>query len=201
MPIKAIVFDLFDVLIRAENFQEWQQLETHAGLPRDGLAKIMFRSPLFKESLMGHVPEMDLWQDVATRLGMYPYEWANLAGIYYSAFKMNRDLAAFLRILRSRYQVALLSNAPNTVRDWLTSRWSFDKEVDLMVLSCEEGVLKPDPHIYWAVLGKLGVAPEQAIFIDDEPRFVEGARKVGMNGIQFKETMQTVAEIKRQLGR
>ena len=45
----------------------------------------------------------------------------------------------------------------------------------------------------------LGIQPDEAIFVDDELRFIEAAQSIGMIGLQFIETKQTIAEIQLYL--
>ena len=59
----------------------------------------------------------------------------------------------------------------------------------------KEGVLKPDPRIYQRVLARVGVAPEQAVFIDDFPRNIAGAEAAGLHGIHFRDPDQARAEL------
>lgn len=56
----------------------------------------------------------------------------------------------------------------------------FDDVVD----SCEVGIRKPDHAIYHLTCERLGVRPDQAIFIDDHPGNVAAANEVGMHGVQ-----------------
>ena len=45
----------------------------------------------------------------------------------------------------------------------------------------------------------LGIQPDEAIFVDDELRFIEAAKALGMVGIQFKDSKQTIEEIQLYL--
>jgi hypothetical protein len=47
------------------------------------------------------------------------------------------------------------------------------------------GVLKPDPRAYHDCLQRLGLPASACVFVDDQPRNVEGARAVGMIAIAF----------------
>jgi epoxide hydrolase-like predicted phosphatase len=68
-----------------------------------------------------------------------------------------------------------------------------------MIISAEEGVAKPDARIYQIALSRLGVQPEDAIFVDDLVENVQGAQAVGMRSIRFESTEQTVAEVQEFL--
>jgi FMN phosphatase YigB (HAD superfamily) len=59
---------------------------------------------------------------------------------------------------------------------------------------------KPDARIYQLALERLRAKPEEAVFVDDMPENVEAARALGMCGVQFQNTAQTIADVKRCLG-
>jgi epoxide hydrolase-like predicted phosphatase len=199
MPIRAIIFDLFDVLFCTGNLSERRAYEVKIGLPENGLEQAMFRSPQFREAIAGRVNETELWRDVAHRIGVGSQEGSTLAAAFYSAIKINIELVAFLRSLRSHYKTAILSNAPSTVRTLVTQRFHLDREVDTVIISSEVGVMKPQPEIYRIAASRLGVQPQEVIFVDDELRFIAAARSLGMIGIQFKNTSQAIAEIRLYL--
>ncbi len=54
-----------------------------------------------------------------------------------------------------------------------------------IVVSGEEGIIKPDPAIYLLLLGRNALEAEATVFIDDSPMNVDGARAVGMHAIHF----------------
>jgi putative hydrolase of the HAD superfamily len=56
--------------------------------------------------------------------------------------------------------------------------------------SCELGIAKPDPGIYIYTCEKLGVAPSEALFLDDKIENVEAAQRVGLHAIQFTNITQ-----------
>jgi FMN phosphatase YigB (HAD superfamily) len=46
-------------------------------------------------------------------------------------------------------------------------------------------VVKPEPAAFELTLARLGVAPEEAVFVDDTTGHVEAARSLGLHGIHF----------------
>jgi FMN phosphatase YigB (HAD superfamily) len=54
-------------------------------------------------------------------------------------------------------------------------------EADAVVLSFEVGVAKPDAGIYLTALERLRVAPDEAVFVDDQAAYCDGAKTVGMD--------------------
>lgn len=59
--------------------------------------------------------------------------------------------------------------------------------------------MKPEPKIYQIALGKFGVKPREAIFVDDFYVNIEGCEKVGMKGIHFKDVESTLRQLKALL--
>ncbi len=56
-----------------------------------------------------------------------------------------------------------------------------------VVVSAEEGLVKPDPAIFERFLERNGLEAGACVFIDDSPRNIEGARGVGMDAIHFTD--------------
>ena len=117
-----------------------------------------------------------------------------------------RDISASLLdwLCERKYLLAILSNteepmvgfflAGKKVGDW------FYRAFHVTVFSCCEGVVKPDHRIYEITLKRLGVKPEEAIFLDDKEVYCEGARRVGMHAIRFETAEQAQADVRELLG-
>src|SRR6185312_5474458 len=60
-----------------------------------------------------------------------------------------------------------------------------DQLADELVLSCEVRSAKPAPEIFRHALGRLGVGPEAAVFVDDQARFCAGSVAVGIRAAQI----------------
>jgi 2-haloacid dehalogenase len=69
--------------------------------------------------------------------------------------------------------------------------------LDDVVVSGRLGVLKPDPAIYLHALEVADATREQAVFVDDSPTNVEGARAVGLHALRFVDAEQVRAELAR----
>jgi FMN phosphatase YigB (HAD superfamily) len=56
-------------------------------------------------------------------------------------------------------------------------------------------MIKPDPAIYTYTCEKLGVAPKDTLFLDDNPKNVRAAEALGIHGIHFKSVDQLRQEL------
>jgi len=68
-----------------------------------------------------------------------------------------------------------------------------------MVFDGEEGIAKPDARIYQRTLMRLGVQPEETVFVDDKESNVDAAQRLGIHAIHFTNTTQAIVEVQAVL--
>ena len=108
-----------------------------------------------------------------------------------------------VRSLRSEgYRVGLVTNNVREGSDTWRAMLPLDELFDVVVDSSEVGMRKPNPAIFLHALDLLGgVPPRRAVFLDDSPGNVEGARRAGLHAIQVgHDPASAVAELDALLG-
>lgn len=81
--------------------------------------------------------------------------------------------------------VSNIMRTPGEVLRVVFERAGLLARFEVLTFSDECGIRKPDPEIFFLTLRKLGVAPEEAVHVGDDPILdVEGARDAGMGVIQ-----------------
>jgi putative hydrolase of the HAD superfamily len=111
---------------------------------------------------------------------------------------LDHELVDYLRSLRPRFKTALLSNASLRL---VTTLNELDVEdcFDVIVISAQVGLMKPDPAIYRLTLDRLGVEPHEAVFLDDIAENVEAAARLGIHGVLFTGRGEALNELDRLL--
>lgn len=104
-------------------------------------------------------------------------------------------MASYFQGLRLRYRTATLSNSMVGARQREQARYGLAKMTDLLVYSDEEGVAKPDPRIYRITCDRLGVRPDETVFLDDTEECVVAPRALGMRAVRFQSTTQAIANV------
>jgi HAD superfamily hydrolase (TIGR01509 family) len=95
------------------------------------------------------------------------------------------DTVPFLTVLRARdIRIALVSNCSQHTRQLLNDL-GVAPLADAVILSCEVGAVKPSPEIYLHALSDLGMAPADALMVDDQPSYCAGARAAGVKAVQM----------------
>src|SRR5207253_3096222 len=79
-------------------------------------------------------------------------------------------------------------------------RDSFPAMFDAVVISGEVGLNKPDPEIFRLGAERVGLHPEECVFVDDLKENCEGAEAVGLTAILHRGAGSTLPELERLLG-
>jgi epoxide hydrolase-like predicted phosphatase len=184
--VKAFIFDYGGVLMRTVTWAPRHELDQRLGLEPGRIEKIVFESSKWDGVQSGQISYEAFWEDIAKKVGMETDSYEVLADTFWAGDRLDENLVNFIRHLRREgYGTALLSNAPRRLRGWLEELDIVDA-FDTILISGEEGMAKPDPAIYELILGRLGVAPEEAVFVDDMRENVSAARQVGLKAVRFQ---------------
>jgi HAD superfamily hydrolase (TIGR01509 family) len=112
---------------------------------------------------------------------------AELADWWCTIFTMKPLITrGLLRELKSRVRLGLLSNTNELHFRFLASRLPELAEFDFLTLSYEVGAVKPEAEIYADAEAKSGCRPDEILYFDDIPEYVEAARKRGWNAEVFR---------------
>jgi HAD superfamily hydrolase (TIGR01549 family) len=200
MSIRAIIFDFGSVINCMVDETPRQQLAERYGIPLDTIYQQVFESPTAVPACLGHLTIGQHWEAVLDALDIPSGERADFIRQFWSADGLNTELVDYIRsVLKPHYKIGLLSNAWDDLRRVLHERWGVAHDFDDLIISAEVHDAKPNASIYRLALDRLGVGPEEAVFIDDMPENVAGAQAVGMAAIQYRDFEQTRSELEALL--
>jgi epoxide hydrolase-like predicted phosphatase len=143
----------------------------------------------------GLISEDTFWEQICSELNVPKPNTPSLWAEAFEAAYIPRDdmfsMAASLQ--ENGFKTAVLSNTEAPAMQ-LFHRQQYDM-FDVLVFSCLEGVEKPERKIYEITLKKLGSLPEQSVFIDDKPEYINGAKEVGIKTLLFQSIDQAKNEL------
>ncbi len=200
--IRAVIFDWGGVLSPLNFLERTPQWEARLGLSPGTLDRALW-GPEWKLLEMGAISQEMYDHHLMRALGLPDQEAVQqFYREYYSDDGLHPAVVAAIRNLRGRYRVALLTNAFPGHAESLRRRHGFDPraEFDLYVNSAEVGLAKPDPAIYQLTLDRLGVQPEEVVFIDDHVRNTDAARMLGMHTIVCADVETALGDLAALLG-
>jgi epoxide hydrolase-like predicted phosphatase len=193
--IQAVIFDIGGVLIRTRDQSSRRRLEQLYGLPEGGAEFLVFNSEMGLAAQRGVYSEEENWRRVQRELSLSDAALADFRREFWAGDDLDAELVAYIRRLRVRYRTAIISNALPGLMTLLTGKYPIADAFDVIIGSGDERVAKPDRAIYSLALERLACRPEEAIFIDDSLRNVEGAQAVGLKTIHYTAGMDVPAAL------
>jgi epoxide hydrolase-like predicted phosphatase len=182
------VFDSFKAFCRAE------------GLPEDSV-KNMFRERgdglgLLRRLEKGELTADEFAQKFGPLLGVSP---ENLVERLFGGVGPDEPmLEAVRRAKAAGVKTGLISNSWG---DGLAYDPALLEELfDAVVISGDVGLHKPQPEIFHLGAERIGVAPEDCVFVDDLRENCEGAEAVGMKAILHRGSPGTLPQLQELLG-
>jgi len=187
---RALILDLGGVLIAEGDPVARRSWEARLGLDEGMLDLIVTEA--VGPGWAGGRSELEIRERLGQLTGLSREQVEVLIEDFHAHTYLDPSLLAFIRAIRGRYRVATLSNAGPDQREAMIRKFDLDAEVDLMVISAEEGVQKPDPAIYHLTAARLAVEPAECIFVEDLAENTQGARAVGMKTITHVDSQTTL---------
>ncbi len=199
--IKALITDFGGVLVRTRTDRTRRELEQRLGLRPRTIEERVFNSELSQRAQRGEISEAEFWQALTLdlKLGDFGLNYRDFRREFFAGDFLDEELVQLFRGARGSFKTALISNAWDGLRDQLSAAWHIDDAFDVITVSAEEKVMKPDARIFHTTLDRLGLKADEAIFLDDFKVNVEAANALDLKGVHFQSSEQAQREIRALL--
>jgi HAD superfamily hydrolase (TIGR01509 family) len=145
---------------------------------KGGISDIDKITSLYLAASLGNMTATEFWQSV----GVAP----NLEDEYLQRHKLTDGLIEFLEAINSSGgEVWCLSNDLSEWSRKLRDRFKLERYLRGFVISGDVGLRKPDPAIFEHLIRRLDVDAGDAVFVDDNPKNLDSAIKLGLKTILF----------------
>jgi HAD superfamily hydrolase (TIGR01509 family) len=185
-PPRAVLFDADGVLQRTAPWRDdladvvGDENEARNEHLFDDIAKAEGPRTLRGEADLDHslTKVLDRYDDVDLPVEAVHDAW--------HAIEVHEDVLDGVRALAGRGLIRALTTNQNEQRAaWMRENLPYAELFDAHFYSCEMGLAKPDPAYFRHVLDALGIAPEDALFLDDTAENVESAARLGLRAELF----------------
>jgi putative hydrolase of the HAD superfamily len=196
---RAVLFDLGGVLIpwpRPDYFERWA---VRFGVDPTRVRELLFHGADVEAANIGRISAEEYCRRCSDRVSVAEAHVFALLETAFAGEALNEPLVEYIRAMSSRVRVGALTNNWSFARANL-ARCGMAELFEVVINSAEEGVQKPDRRIYEIALERLGLPASEVVFVDDREENVIAARELGMSGIVFRTTEQTIADLERLLG-
>jgi epoxide hydrolase-like predicted phosphatase len=195
----ALIVD-FGGVLTTNVFESFRAFSEAEGLDPDAVRKL-FRErgdglALLRQLERGELEIPEFEQRFGPLLGVRENE-GMVQRLFAGVRADDRMVDAVRRVKESGMPTGLISNSWGGAS---YDRVEVDDLFDAVVISGEVGLHKPEPEIFRLGAERLGVAPEECVFVDDLRENCEGAEAVGMTAILHRGPDGTIPELERLLG-
>ena len=196
--IKAIIFDFGNVIGKFTNEIFIGRVSNLTGKSKEEIFELIYKKSGLPEKFeSGLISGQEFFEEISKLCGL-KINYEELKDIYSKdKFTLIEGMMELIESLKANYKIGLLSN---------TSEWDFDymmktvpmiKTFDTITTSFEVKAMKPDPKIWEEALNKLQLKAEECIYTDDILEYVEAAKSLGINAVQFVGVEKFKSDLKR----
>jgi putative hydrolase of the HAD superfamily len=181
LKVCAVIFDYGGVLCFHPTEDQIARAAAKCGLEPREFVRALWRNRTAYDA--GQDPN-EYWSDIARSVGR-TFDAPLIAQMvdceidFWSRFD-TRPLAWIHQLRSAGARTGILSNLPRPLGAHLRERDGFLQHFDHVTFSFELNVVKPQRAIYEHAVRGLNIAPERALFLDDRPENIEGARAAGL---------------------
>jgi glucose-1-phosphatase len=201
--VKAIIFDLGNVLVKIDNSRVLMQFSRYLkdryelkDLERliylgnhepENETEVFFHN-IQEKFHLGKIGKDELYKQMTTKLRFTEeFTFDNFCMIWPARFKRIEGSINILKELNN-YRRYLLSDTNELDAAYLMKHYGdIFKEFDRVFFSHETGVNKSSEKAWQNVIKHSQTEPGTHIFIDDRKDYVEAAEQLGMQGIVFRD--------------
>lgn len=173
--MKAIILDMYGVIVKdtGDGFYEY----VNRTFPQIPLKEMQ------TEWLKGSVGEYTS-RELFARLG-YTEDWKKAEQEYLDTVELMEGFREFILDMKKQYKVALITNDLSEWSRYLREKHQLDPYFEVIAVSGDLKMKKPDERIFRYTLERLGCSAEECVYIDDRRRNLEAARELGMDTVLF----------------
>jgi epoxide hydrolase-like predicted phosphatase len=198
--VKALVVD-FGGVLTTNVFESFRAFCEHEGLEPDAVKKLFKERgeglELLRQLERGEVSNEDFSPRFGALLGVR--DTTNLTQRLFAGVAPDEPMVeAVRRAKQGGIRTGLISNSWGDRGQY--DDLAMDGMFDAVLISGEVGLNKPEPEIFRLGAERLGVPPEDCVFVDDLKENCEGAEAVGMTAILHRGAERTLPELERLLG-
>lgn len=184
--IKNIVFDLGGVIMTLDPAEALRRFKALGLSDAERYLDAYTQSGIFGNLEEGKITAEDFRSKLSSLTGHeLTFDECKHAWLGYRKDVPQRNLDLLKELRAKDYRLILLSNTNPFMMDWALSSdfdgkgSSLNDYFDALYLSYRLGIMKPAPVFFRQVLDNENILPEETLFVDDGPRNVEAAGKLG----------------------
>ncbi len=186
--IKNIIFDLGGVIMTIDQNEALRRFKELGVADIESRLDPYTQTGIFGDVEKGKITAEEFRVSLSRIVGRtLSFDECKYGWLGYRKEVPQRNLDVLKRLRGNGYRLILLSNTNPFMMSWALTKdfdggnGSLEDYFDALYLSFRLGVMKPNLRFFQTVTDNEHIQPEESLFVDDGPRNVEAARRLGFN--------------------
>jgi len=192
---RAVIFDLGRVLVNFDFERGYRALEPLCPYSAQEIPKLLAPTRLVEEFETGLVEPHDFVTRLAEILD-FDIDYDRFRAIWSSIFAETLLPESLIERLAARYRLLLLSNTNAIHFPMVWETYPLVRHFHDYILSYEVKAMKPRREIYERAIERAGCRADECFYTDDIAEYVEAARRLGIDAVQFRSAAQLEGELR-----
>lgn len=173
--MKAVVLDMYGVIVKqtGEDFVPYVQ-QTFPDLKAEEIHPIWFKADV------GELTSLEVWEAIGFTGDLEQIEKA-----YLDTMELNEGFLDFIDTANGKLKLAIISNDSSRWSKYIREKFDINKYFDVISISGDLKIQKPDERIFKRTIEQLGVAAEDCLYVDDREDNLNAAKRLGMNSVML----------------
>jgi putative hydrolase of the HAD superfamily len=192
---RAAIFDLGRVLVDFEFARGYRAMEPLCRYGAEEISKRVAATSLAEDFETGRIEPRDFVARMERVLDC-DIGYDRFCGIWSSIFTETLVPESLLGALAARYRLLMLSNTNAIHFQTIRETYPLVRHFHEYILSYEVGAMKPRREIFERAIERAGCPAEECFYTDDMAEYVEAARRLGIDAVQFRSAAQLEGELR-----
>lgn len=173
--MKAVILDMYGVILKetGDGFVPYVQ-QTFPNLKPEDIW-----TPWDKADV-GEISSLEVFEAIG-----YKGDLEKIEKEYLDTIEIDKTFFEFASLITKTHKLALISNDSSRWSKYLRDKFDIDKYFDVISVSGDLKIKKPDKRIFQLTLEKLGCAASECIYVYDRRYNLEAAWSLGIDTILF----------------
>jgi len=193
--IKAMFFDIGNVLVFFSYTQMCDQVATLCGLTREELHNHLVNDDIGPKYEKGAMTTEEVCDYIISKGRLSPSQ-EELVDAMVNIFAPNKEIYPIVHAVKSQnIKIVLLSNTCEAHFHYLEQSFPIITEFDLRILSYEVKARKPEAKIFDAAIEIAQCTPQECFYIDDIEEYTKAANSLGIDAEPYKDVGTLVSHL------
>ena len=197
--ITNVVFDIGRVLVRSY-WKEYMGIKGRSKETQNKIKNLTLNSELWQQIDLGMISLEEMIAVAKEKQPNLKKELSEFSKAYSEFTIVDKEVEQFLINLKAEhYHIYLLSNYGKEFFEELEKKANFFAYIDGKVIAYEVNIKKPNMEIFHLLIEKYNIKPEDSVFIEDNKKNIDAAKKMKFHTIRFRNIEQVKSDFTQLL--